>query len=358
SSTSICLSSARMNGASRNTNAKCARSTPPSPAGCSGASGARSCNRSSNAIPSTAHRTSSKRSRRVHARTCGERLANRHDARSPAFHPGVAMKRSEPEIPMRILPAAVFILATTGAAAREPIVGLPCEGCEAVFEGLPAVLSPRARIAPPGEPGEPLSLAGRVLAADGSPRAGIVVYAYHTDAQGIYPPLADAPGRAAERHGRLRGWVASDAEGRYTFDTIRPASYPTRDVPAHIHLHVLEPGCGTYYIDDAMFTDDPLLTPPHPRAHAAGRGGSGLATPTHANGSWQVTRDIRLGAGIPGYRTCAGPAAAGGAAASAAACAWDASFVSVATTPLPAERFRGIDKTMAIRAIVERLGPV
>ena len=257
---------------------------------------------------------------------------------------------------MRILPAAVFILATTGAAAREPIVGLPCEGCEAVFEGLPAELSARVRIAPQGEPGEPLRLTGRVLAADGSPRAGIVVYAYHTDAQGIYPPMADAPGRAAERHGRLRGWAASDDEGRYTFDTIRPGSYPTRDVPAHIHMHVLEPGCGTYYIDDVMFTDDPLLTPAQRRAHAAGRGGNGIATPTHANGSWQVVRDIRLGAGTPGYRACARPATAGAAPTSAAACAWDASFVSVAATPLPAERFRGIDKTMAIRAIVQRLG--
>ena len=258
---------------------------------------------------------------------------------------------------MRILPAAVLILAATGAAAREPIVGLPCEGCEAVFEGLPAELSARARIAPQGEPGEPLSLTGRVLAADGSPRAGIVVYAYHTDSRGIYPPLADAPGRAAERHGRLRGWVASDAEGRYTFATIRPGSYPTRDVPAHIHLHVLESGCSTYYIDDVMFTDVPLLTPAQRRAHAAGRGGNGIATPTRVEGGWQVVRDIRLGAGIPGYRACAGPATAGGTAASAAACAWGASFVSAAATPLPAERFRGIDKTMSIHAIVGRLGP-
>ena len=258
---------------------------------------------------------------------------------------------------MRIASVALFTMVAGCALAREPVVGLPCEGCEAVFEGLPAELSAHDRIAPQGEPGEPLALTGRVLSVDGSPRAGIVIYAYHTDAKGIYPPLAHAHGRAAERHGRLRGWVASDAEGRYAFDTIRPGSYPTRDVPAHIHLHVLEPGCATYYIDDVLFTDDPLLTSAQRRAHAIGRGGSGIATPTHIGGRWQVTRDIRLGAGVPGYGACAGPAAAGRGATSAADCAWDAGFVSDSAPPLAADRFGGIDNAMTTRAIVERLGP-
>ena len=154
----------------------------------------------------------------------------------------------------------------------------------------------------------------------------------------------------------MRGWAVSDDQGRYRFDTIRPASYPTRDVPAHIHMHVLEPGCSTYYIDDVMFTDDPLLTPAQRRAHAAGRGGNGIVTPARTEGRWQVARDIRLGAGIPGHRACASPPAAQ-AAASDASCAWEDSFVSASATPLPAHRFRGIDANMTIRTIVAQLGP-
>ena len=257
---------------------------------------------------------------------------------------------------MRAPLAVLLILFASGAVAREPVVGLPCEGCEAIFEGLPAQLSARARIAPPGEPGEPLTLAGHVLAADGSPRAGIIVYAYHTDAHGLYPPIPGAPDGAANRHGRLRGWAVSDAEGRYRFDTIRPASYPTRDVPAHIHMHVLEPGCSTYYIDDVMFTDDPLLTPAQRRMHAGGRGGNGIIAPVRTAEGWQVERDIRLGAGIPGHRACASPPAAQ-AAAPDASCAWEDSFVSASATPLPAHRFRAIDARMTIRAIVAQLGP-
>ena len=34
-----------------------------------------------------------------------------------------------------------------GQAGREPVVGLPCEGCGAVFVGLPESLEARARIA-------------------------------------------------------------------------------------------------------------------------------------------------------------------------------------------------------------------
>jgi len=66
---------------------------------------------------------------------------------------------------MRSLSVLVFlcgVVATASAQAREPIVGLPCEGCEAVFDGMPADLAPRARIAPIAEPGEPMLVTGRV----------------------------------------------------------------------------------------------------------------------------------------------------------------------------------------------------
>ena len=72
--------------------------------------------------------------------------------------------------------AAVLPLFAAGAAraqplseATEPVVGLPCEGCEAVFAGLPAQLFPTARIAPAGEPGEPLRITGRAYDAAGRP---------------------------------------------------------------------------------------------------------------------------------------------------------------------------------------------
>ena len=149
-------------------------------------------------------------------------------------------------------------------------------------------------------------VSGRVLGRDGKPRTNVIVYAYHTDASGIYPRPSKSLGRAADRHGRLRGWASSDGEGRYSFETIRPASYPGQSIPAHIHMHVIEPGCATYYIDEMLFTDDALLTPGARSRHHENRGGTGITTPTRdaAGGAWRVTRDIQLGLNIPGYPGC------------------------------------------------------
>lgn len=185
---------------------------------------------------------------------------------------------------------------------REPIVGLPCEGCEAVFDGLPERLEAQARIAPPEEPGEPLRIEGVVTDLGGKPVPDVVVYAYHTNAGGVYPPGPDTWGPSARRHGLLRGWARTDDAGRYRFDTIRPGSYPGRETPAHVHMHVLEPGRCTYTIDSIHFLDDPKLTQEQREADSQGRGGSGLVTPVRGpGGEWVVRRDIHLGEGVPGY---------------------------------------------------------
>jgi protocatechuate 3,4-dioxygenase beta subunit len=195
---------------------------------------------------------------------------------------------------------ALLAAAPGAASANEPVLGGRCEGCEAVFEGLTANLASEARIAPTEEPGEPMVIDGTVFDAAGKPAPGVIVYAYHTDARGIYPPGNGQTG-AARRHGRLRGWARSDASGNYRFLTIRPASYPSRTVPAHVHMHVIEPGRGTYWIDDIHFADDPLLDEGR-RGDRTARGGPGTVVATKdERGTWKIRRDIHLGHAIPGY---------------------------------------------------------
>lgn len=203
-----------------------------------------------------------------------------------------------------LLSLALLASAVTVGAQRERIVGGPCEGCDAVFAGLPGAVGVEGRIAPAGEPGVPMLLQGTVRTAAGQPAPGIVIYAYQTDAKGLYPSAPGLQGSAA-RHGRLRAWAKTDAQGAYRFATIRPAGYPNTDIPEHIHLHVIEPGRCTYYIDDVVFEDDPRLTPRQRAAHDRGRGGSGVIRPTRdSSGTWQARRDIRLGAGINDYAQC------------------------------------------------------
>jgi protocatechuate 3,4-dioxygenase beta subunit len=177
------------------------------------------------------------------------------------------------------------------AAPREQILG-PCQGCEWVYEGMPSRLASRARIARPDEPGAPMTLEGVVTTARGVPAPNVIVYAYHTNQAGLYPP-------AANGHGSLKGWALTDPRGQYRFDTIRPGAYPSRDIAEHVHIHVIEPGIATYYIENLEFLDDRLLdttgAPPEPR------GGPGRALPLQRDGVWQVRRDIVLGRNIDGY---------------------------------------------------------
>lgn len=204
-----------------------------------------------------------------------------------------------------VAPIFAVTLATLPAIAfsTERVLG-PCEGCEAVFQGRPPTLTSQSRIAPQGSPGEPMQLDGIVRDAKGKPAAGIIVYAYQTDHTGIYPRLANAPGRESGRHGAYRGFAVTDAEGRYRFDTIRPAGYPGTDIPQHIHMHVVEPGRCTTYLDDLVFEDDPRLTPRQRASHSHGRGGAGVVKPVQEAGVWKVRRDIALGQGIANYAEC------------------------------------------------------
>jgi len=188
------------------------------------------------------------------------------------------------------------VASNTSAPLR--VVGLPCEGCEKVLDDSPAVLTHDTRIGPEGEQGEPMRLTGRTLDGAGRPVAGVIVHAYQTDRNGIYF-------KRGENRIKLRGWAKSDAQGRYAFDTIRPGSYPNRSDVAHIHMHVLEVGRCTYYIDNVVFSDDPLRHSIKASENAPPRAGSGMTTPVKdAAGVWQVTRDIHLGLNIPGYEAC------------------------------------------------------
>jgi protocatechuate 3,4-dioxygenase beta subunit len=196
---------------------------------------------------------------------------------------------------IRATAVALVLSGSSGTAAREPVLGGPCEDCHVVYEGMPDQIESRSRITPKDEPGLPLVIDGTVRDMRGKPVPGIIVYVHHTNAQGIYP-------RAETRHGRIRGWAKSDSSGAYRFETVRPGAYPNADIPQHIHFHIIEPGRGLYWIGDINFDDDPLVTEEFRKRLSPGRGGYGLCTPTKdANGVWHVRRDIELGSGVPGY---------------------------------------------------------
>jgi len=169
-----------------------------------------------------------------------------------------------------------------------------CEGCEAVRERPPATIGPVWPLAGPTEPGERLVLSGQVRTPDGlRPASGVIIYAHQTNAAGLYANGSNMT-EWSRRHGRLRAWVKTGADGRYEFLTIKPAPYPDRTMPAHIHLFIGEPGRRPYYIDDVVFYGEFGVTPAY-RASQELRGGSGIVQlQRRADGALIAVRDIRL----------------------------------------------------------------
>lgn len=186
------------------------------------------------------------------------------------------------------------------AKADSLIVGGGCETCEYMYIGQPAEIDAVDTSAGWLENGQKLVIRGRVLKIDGkTPAAGILLYYWQTDHEGLYSYRSTMPD-GVKRHGHIRGWVRTDAEGRYAVYTVRPAPYPNSNIPAHIHMVVKEPGMSEYYIDEYEFDDDKLLTGAE-RKKRLSRGGTGVLRPELVSGVQVAERNILLGLNIPDH---------------------------------------------------------
>ncbi|MDH3283725.1 MAG: intradiol ring-cleavage dioxygenase [Acidobacteriota bacterium] len=184
--------------------------------------------------------------------------------------------------------AALAALSAPRSSAQE------CTWCG--MAEAPEPLSWSTRIAPLTEPGERLVVTGTVFEEDGeTPAAGVRIYVYHTNDKGIYPKRGDERGND-RRHGYLRGWMQTDAEGRYRFETIRPAPYLTHGgEPAHVHYTIQAPGRKEYWLNAAWFADDPRVAD-EAVVELQRQGGSSnvMDVSRDAEGVWHGTRDIIL----------------------------------------------------------------
>lgn len=141
------------------------------------------------------------------------------------------------------------------------------------------------------EPGERLTVTGVVYGADGkTPLANASVYVYHTDATGRYTP---GP-KDDNRNPRLRGYLRTDAQGRYEYTTIKPAPYPGDGPPAHIHYHVNAPGYQER-VFEIVFEGDPKIGADiRTRAAQEGSMFSIRKLTGDAKSGWRCTQDVKL----------------------------------------------------------------
>lgn len=133
-----------------------------------------------------------------------------------------------------------------------------CNWC-GTFE-VPEDVSWRTIIPPKGEPGDKLIISGTVYFPDGkTPAKDVIVYVHHTNNKGVYPKRGNEKGNG-KYQGYLRGWMKTDSNGKYEFETIRPAPYHSHDgEPAHIHYNIEAPDYPEYWLTGLWFSDDPRV---------------------------------------------------------------------------------------------------
>lgn len=181
------------------------------------------------------------------------------------------------------------------------IVGGPFENGEFMYIGMPENIKSIDTSAGWTQNGQKLLITGTIYKSDGkTPAPNVILYYYHTDINGLYAGKPGLDPRVA-RHGYIRGWVKSDADGNYAIYTVRPAPYPNRNIEAHIHPSIKEPDIDKeYYIDEFVFDDDKLLTG-EKRKKLPNRGGSGILR-VFKKGDMQIAEhNIILGLNIPNY---------------------------------------------------------
>ena len=107
--------------------------------------------------------------------------------------------------------------------------------------------------------GTRVTIEGTVLDGAGAPMPDALVEIWQADACGRYRHPADARAAAADAEFRGFGRVATDDDGRFLFDTIKPGVVPDADgrpQAPHVLVGILARGVLTRYVTRLYFEDD------------------------------------------------------------------------------------------------------
>jgi protocatechuate 3,4-dioxygenase beta subunit len=161
-----------------------------------------------------------------------------------------------------------------------------------------AYLAPKY-VAPPDAPshtviagrderGDRLIVTGRAL-DQGRPVAGVSIYAFHADADGLY----SRDGRNSDENARLFATLRTDAEGAYRYETIRPRGYG--GLAAHVH-HVVTATGYKPRLCDLWFGDEPYFTARRNAGLPLSQGAPMFVRmPTRdVDGVWRVIHDLEM----------------------------------------------------------------
>lgn len=112
--------------------------------------------------------------------------------------------------------------------------------------------------------GQRIVITGRILDEADRPIPHTLVEIWQANAAGRYAHPKDTHQAPLDPHFYGAGRCLTDAEGRYTFITIKPGPYPWNSRtnswrPAHIHFSLFGPSYLSRLVTQMYFPDDPLL---------------------------------------------------------------------------------------------------
>jgi protocatechuate 3,4-dioxygenase, beta subunit len=163
----------------------------------------------------------------------------------PAY---VATRRRAPSRPLVLLPHTL-----------SEITG-PVFGHEAVGENDNDLTRQHT-----GDPiGERIIVRGRILDSNARPVSNTLIEIWQANAAGRYAHINDNHSAPLDPNFNGTGRTLTDADGNYSFITIKPGAYPWRNHqnawrPAHIHLSLFGNAFVTRLVTQMYFPGDPLL---------------------------------------------------------------------------------------------------
>ena len=142
-----------------------------------------------------------------------------------------------------------------------------------------------------------LMITGTIYQSDGvTPAKDVILYISQPDENGFYD-LKKSNGKRYVNH---RGWVKTDADGRYTFYTFIPGNFINNRELKHIHPTIKEPGKPEYELDAILFDNDPFLSKSC-RKRLAKKGIDSILNPEKTESMFVATKDIILQSNVEEY---------------------------------------------------------
>ncbi len=136
-----------------------------------------------------------------------------------------------------------------------------------------------------------LKITGTIYENDGiTPAKNVLLFIHQTDENGNF----ELKRQNKKRYVHHRGWIKTDADGKYTFYTFIPGKYRYGNELKQILPIIKEPNKPEYKIETFLFDDDPLLTGKC-RAKVEETNPNRILTLNKKEGLYEAKRDIILG---------------------------------------------------------------